>query len=178
MTTFDCSTSEELQCILDKIINNVVCHSCTKNKTKQIYLAGPWFTITSNMLENAAAAIYNNVSGNSQYVLFRPKLESKNSPEETYCGNIDAINNSDIIVALISEKDVGTAFEIGYARAKGKFVVLVGLDESDFERKTNLMLAYASTCCTTINNLWKIYTDDLDITKDCVIVNHTWRNIE
>lgn len=178
LSNFDIMTIEELENSLRKIVDNVHCYSCDKVKTKTIYLAGPWFTPTANALEKAAANIYNNVAGRSDYNLFRPRVENKDTPYETFHGNIEAIDNADLVVALISEKDVGTAFEIGYAKAQGKNIVLVGYDESDFERKTNLMLAFSANACITIDKLWRVYTNCINLEKDCVKTDYCWRNIE
>jgi nucleoside 2-deoxyribosyltransferase len=85
-----------------------------------------------------------------------------------------------LVLAQISEKDIGTAFEIGYARALGKDIVLVGFDEKDFERKTNLMLAFAADQCITIDKMYKIFNDTIDYSTDTVNTDmfDEWRNIE
>lgn len=142
---------------------------------KKAYLAGPWFTEKADMLENYAYCIYKLCK--SKYDLFRPRAESCNNPSKTYNGNIEAIQDCDIFIALISEKDVGTAFEIGYAKALNKPIILVGYDEKDFERKTNLMLAFAGHICITIDKLYKVFEDTITC-KDSVKLNYTWENIE
>lgn len=141
------------------------------------YLAGPWFTEKADILENYAYSVYK--ASGTEHKIFRPRTDGKDSPYETYLGNLEAINKCDVVLALISEKDVGTAFEIGYARALGKYVILVGFNNKDFERKTNLMLAFASEQCITIDKLYKIFNDSIDYSFDSVKMNNDdWRNIE
>ena len=141
------------------------------------YLAGPWFSEKANIIENYANTISSLCK--NKYEVFRPREHSTNNPYETYLGNIKAIYECDLLVALITEKDVGTAFEIGYARALGKDIILVGFSESDFERKTNLMLAFAGDQCITIDKLHKLFEGTIDYEKDTVKeIKNSWSNIE
>ena len=143
----------------------------------KIYLAGPWFTEKADILEKYAYDVYK--ASNSSHEVFRPRTDGKDTPFETFMGNIEAIVNCDLVLAQISEKDVGTAFEIGYARALCKDIVLVGFNEKDFERKTNLMLAFAADQCITIDKLYKIFNDTIDYSKDTIkMSNDDWGNIE
>lgn len=143
----------------------------------KIYLAGPWFTEKADILEKCTYEIYK--ASNSKHKVFRPRTDGKDNPWETFRGNVEAIVNCDLVLAQISEKDVGTAFEIGYARALGKDIILVGFDEKDFERKTNLMLAFAADQCITFDKLAKVFNDTIDYSKDTVkMKNDDWRNIE
>lgn len=142
---------------------------------KKAYLAGPWFTEKANILENYAYTISELCKNN--YEVFRPRAESCLEPAVTFNGNIAAIKSCDIFVALISEKDVGTAFEIGYANALGKKVYLVAFEEVDFNKKTNLMLAFASDKCITIDKLHKVFEDTLT-NNDVIYINRDWEDIE
>lgn len=142
---------------------------------KKIYLAGPWFTEKSDILENY---VYN-ISRlcNNKYKVFRPRSEVKEHPLDTFYGNVNAIKECDILVAVISEKDVGTSFEIGYAKALNKQVCLVGFNENDFKSKTNLMLAYSADKCLCIENLDKLFEDKLS-NEHVINVKYNWENIE
>ena len=142
------------------------------------YLAGPWFTEKADILENYAYSMFESTKDYNNCEVFRPREESTPFPNDTFLNNLNAINNSDIVVALISEKDVGTAFEIGYARALGKKIILVGFNMADFKRKTNLMLAFASDYCITIDNLWKLFTNKLDYNNDTIKFSQKWEDIE
>ena len=146
---------------------------------RKIYLAGPWFTEKADILERYAYNIYEAVRDKSDCKVFRPRTDGSGEPFDVFLGNISAICDSDLVIAQISEKDVGTAFEIGYARALGKEIILVGFDKKDFERKTNLMLAYAADQCITIDKLYKIFTNEIDYSRDVVNApEYTWENIE
>lgn len=143
----------------------------------KFYLAGPWFTEKADILENYVYDVYK--ASNTYHKVFRPRTDGKDTPFETYMGNLEAINDCDMVLAQISEKDVGTAFEIGYARALGKYIILVGFNEDDFKRKTNLMLAFAAEQCITIDKLYKIFNNTIDYSVDTVkLENDDWRNIE
>ena len=143
----------------------------------KIYLAGPWFTEKADILEKYAYSMYE--ATESKHTVFRPRTDGKETPYETFMGNLNAIQECDLVVAQVSERDVGTAFEIGYARALNKKIVLVVFDEKDFERKTNLMLAYASNNCITIDKLYKIFNDTFDDFGDRIIcAEKQWENIE
>ena len=141
----------------------------------RIYLAGPWFTEKADILERYAAHVHELSNGNTY--LFRPRIMAKSNPCDTFNSNITELNICDVVIALVSEKDIGTAFEIGYAKAIGKPIILVGFNESDFERKTNLMLAYAGQCCITIDKLHKVFANTLSA-NDCLDITRNWGNIE
>ena len=143
----------------------------------KIYLAGPWFTEKADILEQYAYNVYE--ASNSPHKVFRPRTDGKDTPYETFTGNLEAIADCDLILAQISEKDVGTAFEIGYARALGKAIVLVGFSNKDFGRKTNLMLAFAAEQCITMDKLYKVFNNTIDYRRDTVKMNNdNWENIE
>lgn len=178
ISKYDELTLEELEQNLAKIETNVMSFSCNKIKSKRIYLAGPWFSQKADLMEKCIYNIYKNVKGNSEYIPFRPRTENKTTSFETFKGNIDSIYDADLVVANISEKDVGTAFEIGFAAALGKDIILLGYDKTDFQKKTNLMLAFAGSQCIELKNLWKVFTGDIDYSKDTVDFNTAWENIE
>lgn len=81
----------------------------------------------------------------------------KNRQEIIFNKNLAALDNSDIIVAVIDGADVdsGTAWEIGYAYSKGKPVL--GL-KTDFrtlgiEGTVNLMIERSIILCTCVSEL-------------------------
>ena len=99
------------------------------------------------------------------------------SPKEVYDDNYQNIVKCDGMIALISRKDVGTAYEIGLANAYKKPVCLVGFDESCFNSKTNVMLAFSSDVCIGLKSLVKYVSNVLD-TDDLVIINDEWEGKE
>lgn len=105
------------------------------------YLAGPWFTSKD---KDVMEYIQSEVHKYDCIEVYFPIEHSFESPRHTFNENVKAIKNADIVVALIMSKDVGTAMEIGYAKAIGKPIYLVVYDESCLNYKTNIMLAYAA----------------------------------
>ena len=144
--------------------------------TKKVYLAAPWFDEKARMLHDTVALIDNYLGDKSRYSIYYPKDNNKDTPLNTFKSNIEAIRDCDIVIALISRKDVGTAWEIGYASAIEKPVYLVTYSEECFKSKTNLMLAYSGQCFT-IDKLAKFLTVGLD-SVDYVQIERMWDDVE
>jgi nucleoside 2-deoxyribosyltransferase len=98
-------------------------------RKKTIYLAGPLFT--------HAELEYNrelkNIMGKKGFSVFFPQEDAEDAVAEREKQNqecifkkcLEGLNNSDIVVAVLDGVDVdsGTAWEIGYAFARGKSVI-------------------------------------------------------
>lgn len=98
-------------------------------RKKTIYLAGPLFT--------HAELEYNrelkNIMGKKGFSVFLPQEDAEDASAEREKQNqecifkkcLEGLNNSDIVVAVLDGVDVdsGTAWEIGYAFARGKSVI-------------------------------------------------------
>ncbi|MDQ1253090.1 MAG: hypothetical protein QG646_2235 [Euryarchaeota archaeon] len=98
-------------------------------RKKTIYLAGPLFT--------HAELEYNrelkNIMGKKGFSVFLPQEDAEDAAAEREKQNqeyifkkcLEGLNNSDIVVAVLDGVDVdsGTAWEIGYAFARGKSVI-------------------------------------------------------
>ncbi|GAP02186.1 purine transdeoxyribosylase [Fructobacillus pseudoficulneus] len=118
---------------------------------KRIYLAGPFFSDTqiakAERLEKVLAA-HPQVGD-----VFSPRLHQHKEFElfsepwrhAAYGSDVDAIDAADMIVALAdfdnADTDSGTAWEIGYAHAKGMPIVIIKEDDVTL----NLMLAMSLT---------------------------------
>ena len=116
------------------------------------YIAGPWFTDGQMViLENVIATVHK-----AGMPYFSPKDENLYIPGETPLkvlqGNIDAIEDCNLIVVLTDGKDVGTMWEAGYAFAKNKPILYVWLNRLP-EQKFNLMLAASGAVAYTLNEL-------------------------
>jgi nucleoside 2-deoxyribosyltransferase len=98
-------------------------------RKKTIYLAGPLFT--------HAELEYNrelkNIMGKKGFSVFLPQVDAEDAAAEREKQNqeyvfkkcLEGLNNSDIVVAVLDGVDVdsGTAWEVGYAFARGKSVI-------------------------------------------------------
>lgn len=122
---------------------------------KKIYLAGGWF---SPEQEEEHTRIYNLIK--DEYDVFNPKLASLVKPDstqdkmtQTLLGNLDAIQNADIVLVITDRKDMGTIWEAGYAYANRKPIVYYA--ETLGSRSFNLMLA--KTGCVAINEIQLLF---------------------
>lgn len=83
--------------------------------------------------------------------------EDRNRQQIIFNKNLDAIEHSDILVAVIDGTDIdsGTAWEIGYAYAKRKPVLGLRTDfrTLGIEGRVNLMVERSIILCTSISEL-------------------------
>lgn len=91
----------------------------------KIYIAGP------DVFEKNAKEIgekYKEICNLYGHTGLYPLDNECDSSKEIYLGNVDLINRADAVVAngneFRGEIDVGTAFEVGYAAAKGKKIYI------------------------------------------------------
>lgn len=91
----------------------------------KIYIAGP------DVFEKNAKEIgekYKEICISYGHTGLYPLDNECDSSEEIYLGNVALINEADAVVAngneFRGEMDVGTAFEVGYAAAKGKKIYI------------------------------------------------------
>lgn len=127
-----------------------------ENKKKdKIYFAAPWFTEKSKAIYDYVEDIAKLYDYND-YIVF-PREITDDSKDELFSRDIEAIQQCDYVLAFISERDMGTAFEMGYAFGHLKPIVLLVYDDSDLESKTNLMLAKCADSYVTIENLYCLF---------------------
>ena len=83
--------------------------------------------------------------------------DAKNRQHIIFNNNLSAIDNSDIMVAVLDGVDVdsGTAWEVGYAYSKGKPVFGLRTDfrTLGIEGRVNLMIERSVTMCESIEQL-------------------------
>ena len=91
--------------------------------------------------------------------------------------NVNQISSCEAILALISRKDVGTAFEIGLAKGLGRKIYLLTLDETDYNSVTNIMLAYSTIYRIQLKDLWKFIIGKTSY-EDLIQIPDTWENKE
>ncbi len=128
----------------------------------KIYIAGP------DVFEKDAVEIgrkYKEICKKYGHTGLYPLDNECDSSAEIYSGNVNLINEADVIIAngneFRGEMDVGTAFEIGYGKAKNKKICIYiddtatliekygtvdekGRAVEDFGYPLNLMLAESS----------------------------------
>ena len=147
----------------------------------KMYVAGPWFTEYAKAQLDYFKKIYNEVKDDAnlcRYKCYFPDEHNTGSAIDTFNSNIRVIDESDCLVALISEKDVGTAFEIGYARHKDIPIMLIGENEETFKSKTNIMIAFASDkWCITNKQLYNLFKGNIG-RDDCVYISDDWEGKE
>lgn len=111
---------------------------------KKVYLAGPFFTMAERwMIEQSRKHL-----SKQGFKVFSPLHDvGFGSAAEVAPADIEGLNNSDIVFALLDGLDAGTLFEIGYARSHSKPVVIFVQNESDSDLK---MLT--GTDCEIVND--------------------------
>lgn len=138
----------------------------------RIYFAGPWFTEKGKILYDTCQIIEQ--LSDTTFKIFYPRNEVNNTPKDAFENNVKHIVECDVLVALVSEKDVGTAWEIGMAYALNKPIYLLGYDETTFLSHTNVMLAFTGKCLT-----FKEYEKFLTNNKPKFVkINNTWEGKE
>ena len=142
-------------------------------KKCSIYFAGPWFTPEQRYEMDLVREISKYCE--NKYNIYFPVEHQFSTPKDTYNANVKEINNADIVVALVSYKDVGTAYELGIATALNKRIVLLAKDKFCFSNKTNIMLAFCTDTCITMDNL-KLFFEDKDYEN--VLITNDWEGKE
>lgn len=144
---------------------------------KNLYIAGPWFDEKAEAMMINVKELFEQYKSVSAWEPYFPMDHTNTSPYLTFKENIKQINDCDAVLALISRKDIGTAFEIGYAKGIRRDVYILVLDDTDFKSKTNIMLAYSTNRIIQFKDMWKFILDKLDYT-DFVHIDDTWENKE
>lgn len=134
---------------------------------EHIYIASPFF---NDVQLERVKGIENRLQ-EYNISFFSPRLCQVHTKDGHFDGpaifknNVDHIDECTTMVAIIDDKDTGTAFEIGYALAKGKRVILV-MHQSEQVSKTNIMLA----CAGPIVLPWNLIDEIVHENKDYVYI--------
>ena len=146
-----------------------------KDRLPKIYFAGPWFDTRANELYDSCYKICRMFKNN--YDVYFPREEPSNdTPKDAFMNNVTHIDEADIIIAMVSRKDVGTAWEIGMGYALRKEIYLLGYDETTFLSHTNVMLAFTGKCFT-LDKLGKFLNNNMK-PEDFVTIKNEWEGIE
>lgn len=105
-----------------------------KTRPKKVYLAGPFFTLSQRWLVNEVKAILEDEG----HEVFSPVHNVGLSEGHDFVSaDLEALDKSDLVFALLSDFDAGTIFEVGYARRKG--LPVIGFCELVDSRLTMLL---------------------------------------
>lgn len=121
-----------------------------KSPGQLVYLAGPFFTMSERWLinelrdkliefENRVFSPLHDVGPGSPHAVVKPDL--------------DGIQQADVVLAVATGLDAGTLFEIGYARALGKRVVVLAENTTEHD----LTMLIGSDCEITDDFSTAIY---------------------
>jgi hypothetical protein len=116
---------------------------------KKIYLAGPFFTIAERFLVNEIHSVLKgfDVDVFSPYHDAGISLATEDN-SILLKKDIENLENCDVVLAILSGHDPGTIFEIGYAKALGKKVVIL------YENyKEGDLFMFKGTDCEVISDL-------------------------
>ena len=113
-----------------------------------IYLAGPLFSLAERRFNEEFAKGLERSIVPSMVILPQDHAakvgEATGFAELMYSFALDAINHSDVVVAILdgADSDSGTCIEIGYAKAKGKTIIGVRTDfRTGEDQGLNLMVS-------------------------------------
>ena len=118
---------------------------------RQVYLAGPFFDLMQvGMIEQVRAQL--SAIG---LKVFSPYHDiGRGTADDVVDKDLDAIRKSDVLLAIVDGLDAGTIFEIGYARALGKPVVVY----SERHDEESLKMMKGSGCVLCKNYATAIYS--------------------
>lgn len=144
----------------------------------KIYIAGPWFTEKDMAIMNYVKSCAKLVNRDDIY--FPIDTPSNDDPKKTFISNLEKIDDCETVFAIVSTKDVGTSFEIGYALAMNKPVIYFVYDKDDLLNKTNLMLAYGAQEIYELEYLPERMAEDKFLEPVDLSINRNWKweNIE
>ena len=173
---FDTDSMDAMVSKLMRIETQSAVDYASRNYKQKLYFAGPWFDNRALLLYEACQRIAKEVEPDGRYSIYYPKDEVNKTPMDAFNKNVAKIADCDALIALVSRKDVGTAWEIGMAYALGKPVYLLGYDYTTFLSHTNVMLAFTGSCFT-ISKFAKFLVKGLD-SDDYVQISNEWEGIE
>ncbi|OJV87436.1 MAG: hypothetical protein BGO34_10155 [Bacteroidia bacterium 44-10] len=123
-----------------------------KKSVKNIYLAGPFFTISErwliNELRNSLLDFGNKVFSPLHDVGIINSSDMYNESKLIAEKDLAGIDNCEVVLAILSGMDAGTLFEIGYAKAKNKKVVVLSENVND-----NDLTMLIGTGCEVTNDI-------------------------
>ena len=121
-----------------------------QDAVRKVYLAGPFFTLAERWLINELRDKLLDF-GN---VVFSPLHDVGFGPAATVvAADLAGLNEADVVVAVATGLDPGTIFEVGYARALNKRVVVLAENVPE----SNLTMLIGSACEMTADFASAVY---------------------
>jgi nucleoside 2-deoxyribosyltransferase len=125
--------------------------------SKSAYVAGPLFSQSERDFDERIAAICEGLG----YATFLPHrdagLQDDSNGEEIFAADLGALERTDVVVANLDGADVdaGTAWEIGYAVARGKSIIGIRTDRRCLEpfAVVNVMIAQSTYIVHSLEEL-------------------------
>ena len=135
---------------------------------KKIYIASPLFTKQEQDKIDTAVRILRNRG----FSVFSPKdhqipnawkMRNEDWAHQVFYADKTALDEAEIVVALDYgyTADSGTSWEIGYAYAKNKYVVVIPMTPPPISY--SLMLHFG--CSAILNSIWDLYGFDFNNQK-------------
>ena len=186
-SNWDKLTLQELQKVCDDLIEEAkikvevareLGNECL-SKVK-MYFAGPWFDEKSKLLMDTVIEIVDILGDYCKYDVYFPMLHKFDKPNEAFYADTEAMYSADYSLVFISQKDIGTAFELGYMyndTVNPTNIVFLTYDETCFDKKTNIMLAYAGNFSIAFRNIVEFLAGNYKVAKVPGFSND-WENME
>ena len=146
----------------------------------KMYFAGPWFDEKSKLLMDTVIEIVDILGDYCKYDVYFPMLHKFDRPNEAFKADTVNMCDSDISIVFISQKDIGTAFELGYMyndMINPKNIGFLTYDETCFNKKTNIMLAYAGNFSIAFKDIVEFLAGNYKVAKEPGFSND-WENME
>jgi nucleoside 2-deoxyribosyltransferase len=119
--------------------------------SRKVYLAGPFFDLSQIWVVDEALRNLRELG----LEVFSPFHDiGLGSAEDVVRLDIDALEQADLVFAIAGGSDPGTIFEVGYARAKGKKVVIY----SEREDTESMKMAEGTACIICREYTTALYT--------------------
>lgn len=103
---------------------------CRAGKPRMVYLAGPFFDLMQLWMVEQARS---NLLEMGLHVFSPYHDVGSGRADDVISDDLEGIRNSDLVFAIADGLDSGTLFEVGYARAQGKPVVVYSERHKDSE---------------------------------------------
>ena len=186
-SNWDKLTLQELQKVCDDLIEEAKIKVEVEQELgneclfkAKMYFAGPWFDEKSKLLMDTVIEIVDILGDYCKYDVYFPMLHKFDKPCEAFKADIEAMCLAAYSLVFISQKDIGTAFELGYMyndTINTKNIGFLTYDETCFDKKTNIMLAYAGNFSIAFKDIVEFLAGNFKVAKEPGFSND-WENME